>query len=97
MEVTADRGVAALLFQTEGDVQVRHETAFLKALAVIGSSTDVGFQVHIGFGGRAHHARRGHFDRLQIHRADLQAWAHLWFPDWVFLGLGQWGDQKQGE
>ncbi|MNJ60669.1 hypothetical protein D3C77_564190 [compost metagenome] len=97
MEVTADGCVAALLLQAEGDIQVGHETAFLKALAIVGGGADIGFQVDVRVGGWAHHAGRGHFDRLQVHRADLQPRAQLRLADGVFLGQCRRGDQEQGE
>ncbi|MCY1405131.1 hypothetical protein D9M71_203650 [compost metagenome] len=97
VEVTADGCVAALFLRAEGDIQVGHETAFLKALAVVFSGADIGLQVDVGVGSGAHHAGRSHFDRLQVHRADLQPRAQLRLADGVFLGQCRRGDQEQGE
>lgn len=97
MEIAFELGVVALFFQLERYVEIRHETAFLEALPVIRRGADVSFQVHVGIGGRAHHAGGRHFDRLQIHRADFKPRAQLRFADRILLGLGQRSEKEQGE
>ncbi len=97
VEVTLELGVVALFLQLERHIEVGHETAFLEALLVVRRGADVGFQVHVGICRGSHHPGRGHFNRLQIHRADLQSRAQLRFTDGVFLGLGQWRKKQQGE
>ncbi len=90
-------GSLPCFFQVERDVQVGHETAFLKALAIVRGGANVSFQVDVGIRGGAHHPRRCHFYRLQIHRPDFQPGTQLGFPDRVFLGVSQWCEQDQGE
>ena len=45
--------------------------------------------MHVRTGGGAHHARRVHLDRLQVHCADLHAAAPLRFADGIFSRLGE--------
>ena len=97
VEISLEHLVAAFLAQYESDVQVGHETAFLEPVGVVFQGADVGFQVHIGVGGGAHHARRIHLDRLQVHGADIQTAALLGFADRVFLGLGKSAAEQGGE
>ncbi len=94
MEIAFDHFVGALLAQRVVDAQVGHEAAFLPAVAVVLGGADVGLEMHVGLGGGAHHARRVHLDRLQVHCADLHAAALLRFADGIFLRLGERGEQQ---
>ncbi|MNN67057.1 hypothetical protein D3C81_1826710 [compost metagenome] len=95
VEVALEDLVAAFLAQFVGHVQVGNPAALLETVGVVGSSGDVGLQVHVGFRRGAHHPWRVHFDRLQVYRADLHPAAGLRRADRIFLGHHEWAGERQ--
>src|SRR6185312_8411032 len=91
-----DHVARALLDELVADVEVRHPRAVGEAVGVPVGGVDVRFEVDVGCPGVAHHPRRVHRDRLQVHRGDLEAVADLRLADRVFERQRGAGD-CQGE
>jgi len=66
------------------DAQVGDPLAVGEAVGVVARGVDVGLQMHVRLGGRQHHARRLHLDRLEIDGGDLHAVQELRLADRIF-------------